>query len=190
MFHGSIARLGSNAESMCIHQSEHLVISSHDDALHYLESARAGSLDKAENEHRTHAALLPGVRYGNREFAAGPVRVDDIARNTDFGFLCVFANHRDQCHLLVVVDLCKSVQHRVVQFAQRTHESKISRFIRKPLYEFLLYLPVLGPDRTHNYARAIAQGYALHQFRRIGFCHLQRLVDAHRFANRGHSVPS
>ena len=162
MRHGSIARLGSNAESVCIYQSEHPAISSHDDALHDLKSARACGFYKTENEHRTHAAVLPGIRYCNREFAARPVRVDDIARNTDFGFLSIFANDRDQCHFLVVVDLRKSVQHRVGQFAQRTHEAKIPRFVRKPLYELLLYLPVLGSDRTHDYARSIAQGHASH----------------------------
>ena len=95
VLHESIPRLRSNAESKRTHQPQYLVIAGQDNSLHDLKPARAGDFDKAENEVRTDPVVLSSVRDRNGELATGPVCIDDIARNSDFGFQSVFTYHRD-----------------------------------------------------------------------------------------------
>jgi hypothetical protein len=81
VLHGSVTRLGSNAESERIHQSQHLVIFGHDDAFHVLKAPHPGDLGKVANQHGTQAAVLPRIGDGNREFATGTCCIYDISRS-------------------------------------------------------------------------------------------------------------
>src|SRR5690606_15997945 len=92
-------------EAELLREREHVRVLPEHDPVHALEAPLARDVDEVSEQPRRDAAPLPSIVDDDRELAAPPVGLGDIAGDADLAGCAVDVRERDQRHLAVVVDL-------------------------------------------------------------------------------------